>query len=74
MILNRIDVSAVKSIPVPRDLTRDEEAAVIAQYKAERTLDELEADYCDFDKQVAEGVPAEQFLNELGGKSFGKKQ
>jgi hypothetical protein len=65
MVRKAIDVSEATAFPVPRDLTPEEEAAVIAQYKSDRTPEALEADYVDFEKQVAAGVPAEQLLNEL---------
>ena len=65
MAIKLIDVSSIVSFPAPVDLTPEEEAAVIAQYKAERALEDLEAEYSDFDKQAAEGVPAEQLLKEL---------
>ena len=64
-----IDISQVTTIPPLRDLTAEEEAAVIAEYKATRTLEALEADYQDFEKQIAEGVPAEQLLRELEADS-----
>ena len=65
MVRKSIDVSEATTIPIPRDLPPAEEATVIAQYKAERTPEALQADYGDFDKQVAEGVPADQLLKEL---------
>ncbi len=60
-----IKLSEAVSFPVPRELTPEEEAAILAEYKAERTPEALDADYQDFEKQFAEGVPAEQFLQEL---------
>ena len=60
-----VDISEIKQLPPLRDLTAAEEAEIIAEYKATRTDEALEADYRDFDKQVAEGVPAEQLLQEL---------
>jgi hypothetical protein len=65
MKIKFIDISEFTSIPPLRDLTPEEEAAVIAEYKAERTDDALDADYHDFEKQFAAGVPAEQLLQEL---------
>ena len=65
MINKWIDISEVTSIPALRDLTPDEEAAVLAEYKATRTPEALDADYHDFKKQFAEAVPAEQLLQEL---------
>jgi hypothetical protein len=65
MKIKFIDISEATSIPAVRDLTPEEEAAIIAEYKAERTPEALDADYHDFDKQFAEGVPAEQLLQEL---------
>jgi hypothetical protein len=65
MINKPIPVADVKSFPPPRDLTPEEENAIIAQYKAERSREDLEGEYGDFDQQVAEGVSAEQLLKEL---------
>lgn len=65
MKIKLIDISKVTSIPPLRDLTPEEEAAIIAEYKASRSQEDLEADYHDFEKQFAEGVPAEQLLREL---------
>ncbi len=66
-----IDISEAGSIPVPRNLTPEEEADIIAQYKSMRTMEQLEADYADFDKQIAEGMSAEQLLKELEEDSPG---
>ena len=60
-----IDISEAISIPVPRDLTPEEEARIIAQYRSRRTAEQLAADYSDIDKQIAEGMTAEQLLKEL---------
>jgi hypothetical protein len=65
MKIKFIDISEVTSIPPLRDLTSEELALVIAEYKATRTDEALDADYADFDKKIAEGVPAEQLLKEL---------
>jgi hypothetical protein len=65
MKIKFIDISEATSIPALRNLTPEEEAAIIAEYKATRTPEALEADYADFEKQFAEGVPAEQLLREL---------
>jgi hypothetical protein len=62
-----IPVADVTSIPPPRDLSPEEELAIIAEYKAERLQDDLDGEYRDFDQQVADGVPAEQLLKELRG-------
>lgn len=62
-----VDIAKVDCFPQPGEpLTPEEEAAILAQYRAERTPEALEADYQDIEKQVAEGVPAEQLLRELG--------
>jgi hypothetical protein len=60
-----VDISKVTTIPPLRELTPEDEAALIAEYIASRTPEQLDADYNDFDKQFAEGVPAEQLLREL---------
>ena len=60
-----INIADAVAITIPGELTPDEEAALVAQYKSERTLEALEADYCDLDKQIAAGVSAEQLLKEL---------
>jgi hypothetical protein len=69
MKIKPVDISEVTTIPPLRDLTSEQEAAIIAEYKATRTLEALEADYHDFDKQFAEGIPAEQLLKELETES-----
>jgi hypothetical protein len=46
-------------------LTAQEEAEIIAEYIATRTDEALEADYADFEKKFAEGVSAEQLLQDL---------
>ena len=66
-----IDISEPISIPVPRNLTPEEEADIIAQYKSKRTVELLAADYLDFDKQIADGMSAEQLLKELQEDSPG---
>jgi hypothetical protein len=60
-----INIADAVSVSLPNELSPDEEAALVAQYKSERSLDALEADYDDLDKQIANGVPAEQLLKEL---------
>jgi hypothetical protein len=60
-----VDLSDAAPVPAPWDLAPEEEAAIIAQYMAGRTLEALEEDYRDFEKQVAEGVPAEELLKQL---------
>jgi hypothetical protein len=65
MTSKTIDIANVTSIPTPRELTPEEEAALIAEYRATRTAEALESDYADFDKQVADGVPAEQLLKDM---------
>jgi hypothetical protein len=60
-----VDISELKSYPTPRERSPEEEAAIIAQYKAERTIEALEADYQNIDNQLAESIPAEQLLSEL---------
>ncbi len=67
MINKPIPVADVTSIPPQRDLTAEELAAIVTKYKTERSLEDLEEDYRDFDQQVADGVPAEQLLKELRG-------
>jgi hypothetical protein len=59
------NISEVVTIPAPRDLTAAEHAALVAEHKKERTLQALEADYRDFEAQVAAGVPADELLKEL---------
>lgn len=61
-----VDLSKASFPPPGVPLTAEEVAAIIAQYKAERTPEALEADYRDIERQFAEGVPAEQLLRELG--------
>ena len=65
MKIKLVDISEVTTIPPLRDLSPQEEAAIIAEYIATRTPEALEADYHDFEKQFAEGVPADQLLTEL---------
>ena len=60
-----VDISEVKSYPPPQALTPEQESAIIAQYKAERTPEAVEADYQDIENQLAEGIPAEHLLREL---------
>lgn len=65
-----IDISDATSFPPPWEISAEEEAAIIAQYKRERTPEAIEADYQGFEKQFEEGVPAEQLLQELKRKSI----
>jgi hypothetical protein len=65
MKIKFIDISEVTSIPPLRDLTAEELVTVIAEYKATRTAEALDADYADFGKKIAEGVSAEQLLQDL---------
>ncbi len=65
MKIKFIDIADATYFPAPRDLTPEEEAAAIAEYKATRTPEALDADYQDFDKKFAAAVPAEQLLQEL---------
>src|ERR1700677_4181274 len=60
-----IDISEPTLIPPPRELTAEEETEMLKQYKATRTPDILDAEYQDFEKQVAEGILAEDLLREL---------
>jgi hypothetical protein len=60
-----IDISEAVSYPVSCDLTPEEEAELIAEYKASRTQEALEADYYDIEKQIAESIDAEELLKEL---------
>jgi hypothetical protein len=72
MQVKLINISDAEVIPVPRDITPEEEAVVVADYKSARTLAALEADYQNMDKQLADGIPAEQLLQELTEDSVGE--
>jgi len=65
MNVKLVSIENLTSVPALRDLTPEEEASLIAQYKSTRNLEDLEADYADFDRQLAEAVPAEVLLREL---------
>jgi hypothetical protein len=65
MKIKLVNISEVTTIPPVPDLTPEEEAALIADYIKSRTQEQVEADYRDFDRQFAEGIPAEQLLREL---------
>jgi hypothetical protein len=65
MINKPIPAADVTFFPPPRDLTPEEEKAIIAQYKAERSLEDLEGEYGDFDRQVADGLPAKALLAQM---------
>ena len=60
-----VDISPTGPFPAPWEITPEEEAAIIAAYMADRTPESLERDYHDFEKQVAEGVDAEELLRQL---------
>jgi len=62
-----INLADAVELPVPGDLTPQDEAIVIAQYKGARTLEALQIDYQDIDQQIADGVSAEDLLRELAG-------
>ena len=65
MKVKLVDISEVTQLPPLRDLTAEEVASIIAEYKATREPEAWEADHKEFEKQFAEGVPAEQLLQEL---------
>lgn len=68
-----INISEATSFPAPRELTPEEESALIAQWKKERPQAVLDEEYRDFDEQVANGVSAEQLLKELRSLSPDEK-
>ena len=62
-----IDIGEGISIPVPRELKPEEEAAIIAQYKAKLDLRKLESECKELLEQLEKGtlVSAEEVLREL---------
>ena len=60
-----IDISEPTLIPPPRELSAEEEAEILKQYIATRTPEVLDAEYQNFEKQVTEGILAEDLLKEL---------
>jgi hypothetical protein len=69
MKIKLIDISEAVSYPLTRNLTPEEEAMLLAEYKATRTAEALDLDYADFEKKIAEGVSAEQLLQDLEDRS-----
>jgi hypothetical protein len=65
-----IGISEATNFPAPWEISAEEEAAITAQYKLERTPEAIEEDYRDFERQIEEGVPAEQLLKALKQKSI----
>jgi hypothetical protein len=62
-----LDIRAAASIPFPRQLTPDEEAEIIAQYKAQLDPAQLEAECKELLRLRDQGrlVSAEQVLDDL---------
>ncbi len=70
MKVKLIDISQINGpidIPEPRVLTPEEEAAIIAQYKAERDPVQMEAEYKELLEQFHRGelVDATELLREI---------
>ncbi|MCI0684399.1 MAG: hypothetical protein L0Y71_19990 [Gemmataceae bacterium] len=70
MNIKLIDITQINGpidIPEPRDLTPEEEAAIIARYKAERDPEQMEAEYKELLEQFHRGelVDATELLREI---------
>ena len=63
-----VPITEFVSIPVPKDCTKEEEEALVAQFLKTHDLAELEAEYKELANDIAEGnfVPIEQVMQELG--------